>query len=275
MQSLSAACAIHPDIGAVFTCERCGTFGCGDCRGPSPSILCLACVQRVAPAVTLDAGELLQDSFALLSRNLSGVALLLAGQLAGLALSALLLPFLRDPAQGGFLLFLVSASVSSFASAVFFSWTAQGLLQQPSPSLLSSLQVGLRRFSALLLMSLVFGVVVATGMIFLILPGIFLAVCMSLAPALVVLDGLGPLQSLLHSSELTRGHRLTLFVVFAALLLLQGVLAFLGQLVLAFLPSLGAMDLLFSLWQVLGTALLDGAILLAWMRLTGRVPSQA
>ncbi len=62
MQSSPIACAIHPDLGAVFTCQRCGSFGCEDCRNSSESTLCLPCAQRVAPAGTLTAGALLQDS---------------------------------------------------------------------------------------------------------------------------------------------------------------------------------------------------------------------
>lgn len=281
MQSLSAACAVHPDIGAVFTCERCGCFGCEACRSSSLSTLCQPCVQRVAPPVTLDAGELLQDSFSLLSRNLPGVGILLAGNLAGSLLSALLLPlFLHAPVRGGFLLGLLAACLSSFATAVFLSWTAQLLLQPTGPSPLPALHVGGSRFFSLLFMSLLLGIVVAVGTLFLVLPGIFLAVCMSLAPALVVLEGLGPLQALHHSFQLTRGHRLTLFVVFAAFVLLQVVLALLGQLVFALLPVLSTsswlgVDLLLSLWQVLGSALIYGAIVLAWMRITGRAPAQA
>ncbi len=276
-----ATCAHHPHLGAVFTCERCGNFGCESCRASSSPQLCQPCAQRVSPVVALTAGELLQDSFSLLSRNLSGVGLLLAGSFASSLLSAAFVPFLlEDPARSALVLVFVSACLSSFATAVFLSWTAQNLLQQPEPSLLASLQVGLIRFVSLLFMSLLFGLVVVTGAFFLFIPGIFLAVCMSLAPALVVLEGEGPLQSLLHSYRLTHGHRLTLFVVFAAMFLLQAVLALAGQLVLSVLSSLGApswlgMELFLPLWQVLGSALFDGAILLAWMRLTGRVPAQA
>ncbi|AKI98854.1 Hypothetical protein AA314_00481 [Archangium gephyra] len=235
----------------------------------------------MAPTVVLSAGELLQDSFSLLSRNLSGVGLLLAGSLAGSVLSAAFLPsFLQDPAPSGFLLGLVSACLSSFVTAVFLSWTAQNLLQQPEPSLLSALQVGLVRFVSLFLMSILFGIAVAAGMLCFILPGLYLAVRMSLAPALVVLDGRGPLEALNHSYQLTEGHRLTLFVVFAVMILLQLVLALAGQLVLGLVSSLGApswlgMELFLPLWQVLGSALLYGAVVLAWMRITGRVPAQA
>jgi hypothetical protein len=268
-------CANHPNLGAVFTCERCGSFGCENCRSASQPTLCQQCVQRVAPVVLLTAGALLQDSFSLLGRNLPGVGFLLAGSLGGSLLTSSLLLLLPNPDGSVLLLILVSASLSSFATAVFLSWTAQRLLQQPGRPLLSSLRVGLLRFSSLLLMSLLFGIIVAAGMLCLFLPGIYLAICMSLAPALVVLEGLGPLQSLHHSYRLTRGHRLTLLVVFAAMLLLQLVLALAGQLFLSALgaPSWLGMALFQTLYQALGSALFLGAVVLAWMRLTGRVPS--
>ena len=37
-------CAIHPDRVAVGTCDRCGNFYCGDCRGPDGA-LCINCNQ--------------------------------------------------------------------------------------------------------------------------------------------------------------------------------------------------------------------------------------
>lgn len=269
------SCANHPHLGAAFTCERCGSFGCETCRSPSQPTLCQPCAQRVAPVVILTAGALLQDSFTLLGRNLPGVGFLLAGSLGGSLLTSSLLLLLPHPESSVWLLALVSASVSSFATAVFLSWTAQRLLPQPGFSLLSSLRVGLLRFSTLLLMSLLFGLIVAAGMLFLILPGIYLAVCMSLAPALVVLEGLGPLQALNHSYRLTRGHRLTLLVVFSALFLLQVVLVLIGQ---RLFPALGApswlgLGLFQTLWQAFGSALFLGAVVLAWMRITGRVAS--
>lgn len=263
-------CAQHPHLAAVFTCARCGNFGCDTCRDSCHPTLCPPCAQRVAPVVVLTAGALLQDSFSLLGSNLAGVGFLLAGSLGGSLLSSALLLLLPYPESSVWLLALVSASVSSFATAVFLSWTAQRLLQQSGFSLLSSLRVGLLRFSALLLMSLLFVIVVGAGMLLLILPGIYLAVCMSLAPALVVLEGHGPLQALNHSYRLTRGHRLTLLVVFSAMFLLQVVLAFAVQ---SLLPLLGeGLPALFqTLWHAFGSALLLGAIVLAWMRITGRV----
>ncbi|OJT25795.1 hypothetical protein BO221_08055 [Archangium sp. Cb G35] len=234
----------------------------------------------MAPAVTLTAGELLQDSFSLLSRNLSGVGLLLAGSLASSVLSAAFVQlFLYEPARSGLVLVLLSACLSSFVTAVFLSWTAQNLLPRSGLTLRSSLQVGLIRFLPLLLMSLLFGITVVSGTLCFILPGLYFVVCLSLAPALVVIEGYGPLESLQHSYRLTRGHRLTLFVVFAVMFLLQVGLALAGQLVLGFLPSLGApswlsVELFFPLWQALGSALFYGAVVLAWMRITGRVPAR-
>ena len=273
MQSLSAACAVHPDIGAVFTCERCGAFGCEGCRGASSSTFCQACVQRVAPVGSLSAGMLLQDSFSLLGRNLSGVGLLLGFNLLAAHLSS----FIQNPDANAFLVNLFFGSLSSISMAAFLSWTADGLLQQTGRSLLSSLQRGLFRFFPLLLMSVIFGIVVAIGMLFLIVPGIYLALCMSLAPSLVVLEGLGPLQSLNHSYQLTQGHRWTLLAVFGVMGLLQAGVVLLGRFHLTLLPELGLSPLmwtgLFLIGQAFSSALFYGTVVLAWMHITGRVPS--
>ncbi|MCY1083565.1 hypothetical protein [Archangium lansingense] len=268
-------CSNHPLLGAVFTCQRCGSFGCEGCRSPSLPTLCQGCAQRVLPSGSLTAGALLQDSFSLLSRNLSGVGIVLVISLLG----ELPLRFLPVPvAQHWLLPFLISTSVTAFSTAVFFSWTAGGLLQQPGRSLLSSLRVGLLRCSTLFLMNLLYMGAIFGGALLLILPGIYFAVCLSLAPALVVLDGLGPLQSLQRSSLLTVGHRWSLLVVFGSIFLLQVLLTQLIPFSRLLLPA--PVAALWVEWGQLFTltfanafcaALLDGAIVLAWMRLTGRV----
>ncbi|WP_375769317.1 hypothetical protein NR798_00115 [Archangium gephyra] len=271
MQSLPVACAIHPDIGAVFTCQRCGCFACEDCRSVSQSTLCLPCSQRVAPAGSLTASVLLRDSFSLLGRNLSGVGLLLGFNLLALYLGS----FIRHPDSNRFLVSLLSGCLSCISVAAFLSWTADGLLQQPGRSLLASLHVGMLRFVPLLLMSLLFALVVGAGTLLLILPGIYLALCMSLAPALVALEGLGPVQALNHSYQLTQGHRLALLAVFAVMTLLHVGVMLLGQLYLTLLPRLGDSPWLwmgfFVLGQAVSSALFYGTLVLAWMRVTGRV----
>lgn len=64
------------------------------------------------------------------------------------------------------------------------------------------------------------GVRILIGFIFLILPGIYLAVVWSLTIPVAVLEGRNLSESLERSSELTRGHRGRIFVVYALLLVL-------------------------------------------------------
>jgi hypothetical protein len=40
-------CALHPIVAAIFTCDRCGNFGCQDCAAPERQrALCRACFAR-------------------------------------------------------------------------------------------------------------------------------------------------------------------------------------------------------------------------------------
>jgi hypothetical protein len=57
------------------------------------------------------------------------------------------------------------------------------------------------------------GIVVLVGLVFLVLPGIYLAVRLRLVVAAVMLGDCGPLEAFGRSFELTSGHGLTVFGV--------------------------------------------------------------
>lgn len=291
MQSPSAVCAVHPQLGAVFTCERCGAFGCDDCRGPSLSLLCLACFQRLAPENAFTSGRLLRDSFCLMGRNLSGVGLFLSLSLSGM----LLLMLLPNPAEYGGLVSLLFGGVVAWASAAFFTWTAAGLLRS-GRSLSAALGWGLRRSPFLLLQGVLFVFLLrALAVIFrdvsselpsgfafigiplLILLILYLASCWFLAPTLAVLERIGPLEAFRRSATLTQGHRWTLLVVFALWALLHTVVALAGNGSLPLPPrweeSLRtALSVFLTIVDGLSLPFFGGMMVLAWMRLTGRVP---
>ncbi|MCP3064726.1 hypothetical protein LXT21_38740 [Myxococcus sp. K38C18041901] len=60
------------------------------------------------------------------------------------------------------------------------------------------------------LMAALSAVVVSTGLVLLLIPGLYLALSTSLAPAIVAVEGRGPLASLRLSHELVKGYRLRL-----------------------------------------------------------------
>jgi hypothetical protein len=70
----------------------------------------------------------------------------------------------------------------------------------------SALAVGVRRFPALIFMSLLVGLVVGVGTLFLLVPGLYLALRLSLAACVLVVEGGGPVQALHVSYKLTRQH---------------------------------------------------------------------
>ena len=53
------ACAMHPQLAAAGTCERCGTFACGECLAASPGgqRWCVACRSRPAQHLPWDRRE--------------------------------------------------------------------------------------------------------------------------------------------------------------------------------------------------------------------------
>jgi uncharacterized membrane protein len=63
-----------------------------------------------------------------------------------------------------------------------------------------------------LLTQLLFGLIVAAGLILLIVPGVIWAVTYGFAPFLCVAEGYDPIESLRESRRLTTGHRRSLFV---------------------------------------------------------------
>ena len=81
------------------------------------------------------------------------------------------------------------------------------------------------RYLAGLAATFLLSVVVAVGLCLLIVPGIIAALGLQFAPYLIVHQGLGPIEALQKSWELTDGHKVTLFLVALIIGLLALVLA--------------------------------------------------
>jgi hypothetical protein len=271
-----AVCANHSLIAAVFTCERCGSFGCESCRSTSLPAFCEPCSLRITDG-GLTASALLGDSFRLLPRNPWGFGLLLGSELAG----ALLPPLVFNPEQLGLFTQIASGCLSAIGTAAFLSWTHAEVLQFPGRSPLSALHVGLRKFPSLAVMKLFFGVCVGVGALLLLLPGFYFAVRLSLAAPILVLAGRGPIEALDDSCSITREQWKPLAGMLASVVAL-----WIGC-------SVASAAVAFVLWRVAGegpmarglgvliggvvgalnSALFYTPVLLAWMRISRSVPS--
>jgi hypothetical protein len=221
---------------------------------------------------------LLGESFRLLPRNPRGFALLLGVELVG----ALVGQLIKNPEEYGFLLRVSASCFSAIGTAAFLSWTHAELLQEPGRSPLSALHVGLLRFPGRAVMQLLFGIIVGVGALFLLLPGLYFAVRMSLAPPLLVLAGRGPVQALDDAHSLTQEHWKPLLGVFAVMFALAfgcsfalgWVLSFLAGVIRVVWPmSKGLNVIAIGGTEAVTSALLYTPILIAWMRLSRSVPS--
>jgi hypothetical protein len=210
-------CAFHADIVAVFTCTRCGSFACPRCRSAPDVDLCERCASLVAVpdwAEGVSLGALLGGSFRLFAGNLQavGVFALVLGllELANSAGRAAV----GDEAWIGFNLVITLASVAGYTR-----WVGDGLqLGVEARSVGLALRAALFRFLFLGLVGVLYSVLVTVGLYMLILPGLYLALSMSLAPVAVVLDGFGPYAALRRSYDMMKGYRLRVLGLFSVML---------------------------------------------------------
>lgn len=272
-----AICASHPLIAAVFTCERCGSFGCESCRSTSSPTVCQPCFVRVAPFPRdghFTVGALLADSFRLLPRSLPGIALLLGIELVGCLLFYLVLQLNAESTR-----FLVSSCVGALGTATFLSWTKGALLQEPEHSLSSALLVGLRQFPNMVILYVFLSVLIGMGTLLFVLPGLYFALRLSLAASLVVFEGHGAIEAFDASLQRTRKYWWKLLGVFAVVFPLFLVSALVSRFLPGVLFEVGGSTgaslglLIGTVVQVLGMALLHGTCLLVWMRLPESLPS--
>jgi uncharacterized membrane protein len=124
------------------------------------------------------------------------------------------------------LLFALAGLFVSQVLAIGFTRITLKFVDGAKPEL-ADLFSGYPLFIKFLLASLLYGLVVAAGLILLIVPGIIWAVRYSQFGYLVVDRGLGPTESLRQSAEITRGARWQLFLLFLILIgvILLGALA--------------------------------------------------
>jgi hypothetical protein len=281
-----ARCQVHPDVTAAFTCARCGSFSCEACRSEASPGRCQACAAREQAVLGHDvsAAGLLKDSFGLLGPALPGVAVVvvvafLAERLLSYAVLTPLFLLSSERSVEPYLLSLVFQActllVDSATSAGFIRWLADGLLQREQRTMARTLKAALAGSLLLTLQWLLYVCAVGFGLILLVIPGIFLATILALAPAALVIDGHGPVAALKRSLAVTDGHGLRLFLALAPLVVLCKGALILGRGLPFMLKTEGVAGSLAG--PVIGfvvtttlACLIEITIVLAYLRLTRR-----
>lgn len=209
---MSNACAVHAGNLATFTCSRCGSFACDACTSAEAN-LCSACDRRRGSVLGTDVsgGGLLGDSFRLVSRFIPAIAVFaLVETVADTALG-----FLTTAVAGNVLvsipLALLGLAIKTVVQAAWITLLASAAHGTPLAPV-NALQQGASVAFYLFLCNLVAGILVLFGLVLLIIPGIIVALGLSLAAPAVVIAKRGPIEALGDSWGLTDSRRMDLFV---------------------------------------------------------------
>ncbi|QSQ12622.1 hypothetical protein [Myxococcus landrumensis] len=270
-------CALHPQGDSVFTCSRCGSFGCSECRSSPETTRCEACVRRLREDPTVMApGQLLADTFTLFRQHLRTVVLVCLTYAATFAGSMALVPLIG----GSFTAVVSQLAIQLGLSIYLMREVAEGLREgaRARPSGAGVLTSVLARVPVLFFMFVLNALVVMGGSLLFVLPGLYLALCTSLAPAAVAVDGKGPLASLRASYTLIQGYRLRLLGVVLPLVLTMVLASKVGDGLMALTqglptPLLFASGFVTTLMTMAALALYETALVLAYQRLRERQPT--
>ena len=107
-----------------------------------------------------------------------------------------------------------------------------------------AVQAALPKFVPVFLTSLLVQVLVSLGMVFLIVPGVFLAVMLLVSTVACILEDRSPVEALKRSRELTRGNRwrvLGLVLILALLVIGTGLLVAIPTAAAGIVPGIGAL----------------------------------
>ena len=211
-----------------------------------------------------DLGRVLERLFGALGRNFLvfvGLALILTGLPA--ALTALAFAGRVDAASDGgrSLALFIAGSLIGFVSGFILQASivhgAVADLNGRRPTLLDCLTGGLRHFLPVVAISILAGIAVMFGLLFLLIPGIFLLTVWAVVVPAQVVETRGVFAAFGRSADLTRGHRWAILALLVIWLIISFVLgAVITGLTLGLAASLdapGAQGLV--LWQGIGQPL--------------------
>ena len=172
-------------------------------------------------------GDVLDASFKLYAAAFSH-SMPLSAAIAVLGCMPSLVPLLTDGAltdplaiiavlfSPAFLLALLLALLASLACYIALLVQIEALAQRRSVGIGAALNTGLRRLLPVFVSTIVWGLIIALGMVLLVVPGLIVMVSMVFAMPAIVLDDKGALESLRYSHRLVWGawwHAATLVSV--------------------------------------------------------------
>ncbi|MFC4450152.1 hypothetical protein [Halorussus aquaticus] len=118
-----------------------------------------------------------------------------------------------------------------------------------------------RTVGATIVVSIIVSIAIFVGSLFLLLPGLFLAVNLVFAALVVVIEDAGIVESLKRSWSLSSGHRFRLFLLGVVISVVTGLVGFVAGLFTGFDPLVGALasGAVSGVASVFGVAALVGA----------------
>lgn len=191
----------------------------------------------IAEAQGLDIGRVIQETFAVVRRQISTFLLLaiilvgaptavfqvLAASMAGSMAGGMVSRFSLSGPQvtWGILGFLVTVTTSTILQATVIYGAASDLNGRPF-SLTDSLRAGLRAFLPLIGLGILLGIAVFVGMCVFIVPGVLMALAWCVAVPVYVVEQPGVFGAFGRSADLTRNNRLRILAL--AVLWIVGVI---------------------------------------------------
>jgi hypothetical protein len=122
---------------------------------------------------------------------------------------------------------LLGIVLNTIGEAVILYGAFQRLRGQPlQPS--EAFQRAIARFLPLLGLAILYALAIMVGFVLLVVPGLILLVMWAVVVPACLVEGLGPIQSMSRSAELTKGHRWQIF----GIMFLVGILNWIGSLIL-------------------------------------------
>jgi hypothetical protein len=219
------------------------------------------------PDRELNYGEILSQSFHLYQSNFIAFLLpfLAAGILVGLFSSSLstVMPFdlssldsLVSIIRWGTLSGIVSWVVNTVANSISVNLTTE-ILEKKGANLKSSFNFTLSKLVSLLAVAAITGILFIIGFICLVIPGIILGIMFSLVVPVVMIEGVGALNSLGRSRKLVSKRWGRTFIVLIIVLTIQGMMS---GIVTGIVPSTSWSSLISNLLMALVQPLMPIAL---------------